>query len=67
MREFDYGKLKSIKWDNEVLGLVAQIHEYKGKQTLLLPRQELNNSEIKKPRRETVTKKRFPVIGMLWL
>lgn len=36
MRDFNYGKLKNIKWDNEVLGLVAQIHEYKGKQALFL-------------------------------
>lgn len=36
MRKFDYNKLKDIKWDNEVLGLVAKIHEYKGKQTLFL-------------------------------
>lgn len=36
MRNFNYGKLRNIKWDNEVLGLVAQIHEYKGKQTLFL-------------------------------
>lgn len=34
MRDFNYGKLRNIKWDNEVLGLVAQIHEYKGKQAL---------------------------------
>ena len=36
MRDFNYGKLRNIKWDNEVLGLVAQIHEYKGMQTLFL-------------------------------
>ena len=36
MREFNYNKLKKIRWDNEVLGLVAQIHEYKGKQELFL-------------------------------
>ncbi len=36
MRSFNYGKLKDIKWDSEILGLVAQIHEYKGKQTLFL-------------------------------
>ena len=36
MRDFDYGKLREIKWDSEILGLVAQIHEYKGKQTLYL-------------------------------
>ena len=34
MRDFDYGKLREIKWDSEILGLVAQIHEYKGKQAL---------------------------------
>lgn len=36
MRDFNYGKLRNIKWDNEVLGLVAHIHEYKGKQALFL-------------------------------
>lgn len=36
MRNFDYSKLKNVKWDSEILGLVAQIHEYKGKQTLFL-------------------------------
>lgn len=36
MRNFDYNNLKYIKWDSEILGLVAQIHEYRGKQTLLL-------------------------------
>lgn len=36
MRSFDYSKLKDIKWDGEVLGLVARIHEYKGKQALFL-------------------------------
>lgn len=36
MRNFDYRKLKDMKWDNEMLGLVAQIHEYKGKQALFL-------------------------------
>lgn len=36
MRNFNYGRLKEVRWDSEVLGLVAQIHEYKGKQTLFL-------------------------------
>ena len=36
MRDFNYSKLRNIKWDNEVLWLVAQIHEYKGKQALFL-------------------------------
>ena len=32
MKTFDYSKLKKCVWDNEILGLVSQIHEYKGKQ-----------------------------------
>lgn len=36
MREFDYTKLKGRTWDGEVLGYVAQIHEYKGRQQVLL-------------------------------
>ena len=36
MREFDYTKLKNRSWDNEILGLVAQIHECKGRQELYL-------------------------------
>ena len=36
MRSFDYSILKNKTWDNEILGLVAQIHEYKGRQELYL-------------------------------
>lgn len=36
MRLFDYVELKTKHWDNEILGLVAQIHEYKGRQELYL-------------------------------
>ena len=36
MRSFDYAALKNRTWDNEVLGLVAQSHEYKGRQELYL-------------------------------
>ncbi len=36
MREFDYSKLRNSKWDSEILGLVAQIHEFKGRQELYL-------------------------------
>ena len=36
MRTFDYTKLKERKWDSEILGLVAQIHEFKGRQELYL-------------------------------
>ena len=35
MRSFDYGKLRDVKWDGEMLGLVAKIHEYKGKRFFL--------------------------------
>ena len=36
MRAFDYTKLKDAHWDSEVLGLIAQIHEFKGRQELYL-------------------------------
>jgi len=36
MRGFDYNALKNQHWDSEILGLVAQIHEYKGRQELYL-------------------------------
>lgn len=36
MRVFNYTTLKDYHWDSEILGLVAQIHEYKGRQELYL-------------------------------
>lgn len=36
MRVFDYSSLKEKKWDNEIISLVAQIHEYKGRQEIYL-------------------------------
>lgn len=36
MRTFDYASLKEKTWDREVVGLVAQIHEYKGRQEVYL-------------------------------
>lgn len=36
MKIFDYNKLNDVKWDNEVISLIAQIHEHKGKQSLYL-------------------------------
>lgn len=36
MRTFNYSLLKDKQWDSEILGLVAQIHEYKGRQELYL-------------------------------
>ena len=36
MRTFNYLNLKEKMWDNEVLNLISQIHELKGKQTQFL-------------------------------
>ena len=36
MRSLDYSVLKDKMWNNGSLGLVAQIHEYKGRQKLYL-------------------------------
>lgn len=36
MREFDYSSLKDKTWDSEIISLVAQIHEYKGRQEVYL-------------------------------
>ena len=44
MRSFDYSRLSQMSFDKEILGLVAQIHEYKGRQELYLSQkpEELN-------------------------
>lgn len=34
MRNFDYSKLDSFLWDNEILSYLTQIHEHKGRQEL---------------------------------
>ena len=47
MRNFNYGRLKEVRWDSEVLGLVAQIHEYKGKQMLFLRQKPTVTTEKK--------------------
>lgn len=39
MRKFDYKQLEELKWDAEVISLLTQIHEYKGRQELYLKRQ----------------------------
>ena len=36
MRNFNYSKIEDIKWDAEVLSLVASIYRYQGKQELYL-------------------------------
>ena len=30
MKQFNYAKYKDFHWDNEILGYISQIHEYKG-------------------------------------
>lgn len=44
MRNFNYTKIKDKKWDSEILGLVASIYRYQGKQELYLKQrpEELN-------------------------
>lgn len=39
MRLFDYKQLENLKWDAEVVSLLTQIHEHKGRQELYLRRQ----------------------------
>lgn len=34
MRFFNYENLARSKWDNEIINLLSQIHEHKGKQEL---------------------------------
>ncbi|MBU4692805.1 Fic family protein [Mycoplasma sp. CSL7491-lung] len=38
MKIFDYKNLKKLKWDSEIVNLLTQIHEHKGKQELFLKR-----------------------------
>ena len=36
MRNFDYSKLIHKSWDTDIVRLIAQIHEFKGRETLFL-------------------------------
>jgi Fic family protein len=36
MRDFNYSKIKNQKWDSEILGYIASIYRYAGKQELYL-------------------------------
>ena len=38
MRVFNYENLARSKWDSEIINLLVQIHEHKGKQELFLKR-----------------------------
>ena len=69
MREFNYNKLKKIRWDNEVLGLVAQIHEYKGNQELFLKQKPATLEklvEIAKIQSTESSNKIEGIVTMLW-
>lgn len=46
MRKFDYDLLKFSSFDCEILGLVAQIHEYKGRQELYLKQKKHNLDKL---------------------
>lgn len=48
MRPFDYGKIKNMTWDSEVLGYIASIYKEAGKQELYLKQrpEELNKLAI---------------------
>ncbi len=45
MKDFNYSKYINYSWDNEILSLVSQIHEYKGKQSFF---ENKNAVKIKK-------------------
>ena len=36
MRDFNYSIIKNLKWDSDILGLIAAIYKYAGKQELYL-------------------------------
>lgn len=38
MREFNYAFFKDVQWNNDIVTLLTQIHEYKGRQNLYLSR-----------------------------
>lgn len=40
MRKFNYVNLKNEKWDNEILGYIASIHEEKGKQKIYIKQKQ---------------------------
>lgn len=48
MRTFNYDQLTSIKWDSEIVSLVAKIHEYKGKQDLYIRQKPIELDRLTK-------------------
>ena len=45
MRSFDYGRLEECLWDGEVVSLLSQIHEYKGRQDLFVSQRPSRDCE----------------------
>ena len=48
MRTFNYDQLTNIKWDSEIVSLVAKIHEYKGKQDLYIRQKPIELDRLTK-------------------
>lgn len=46
MRTFDYSKLNCII-DNEIMGYIAKIHEYKGRQQLFISQKKEKLEKLK--------------------
>ena len=46
MRSFNYSKIKEQKWDSQMLGLIASIYRYQGKQELYLKQKSENLNKL---------------------
>ncbi|MCQ2552869.1 MAG: hypothetical protein MJ150_01000 [Clostridia bacterium] len=46
MKDFNYEKYRKANWDNEVLGFIAQLHEFKGKQEMFLRKTSLELEKL---------------------
>lgn len=46
MRKFDYVNLKNEKWDNEILGYIASIHEEKGKANIYIKQKPIELNKL---------------------
>lgn len=62
MRDFYYTKLKDRTWDSEILGYVAQIHEYNGHQQTSLKQLCAD----RRPHEQEMKKRSWPT-GMCWI
>ncbi len=46
MRKFDYSKLESCLWDNEIINFLTQIHEHKGRQELFSRQKPIESEKL---------------------